>query len=1496
MFYNRDQKVNIDREKDFKFHALAWHAEDFLDETDADEGEIPIPNYCIKCFGVDEFGHSVSLSIKGFKPYFYVKVDDSWTRQSVKVFHEHLSTLLPYTLANSIVSAKLVKKKDFWGFTNFRDFQFVKLSFANHQAMRSINYKLQQIKKDGMKIPRLGQKGFYFKTYESNIDPFIRFIHIMNLEPTGWIKLAGKTFSKYTEMLNTTCQIDLEANWKMVLKHDCLSSAPFLIASFDIECKSNNSIDFPIAKKDYKKLATELYEVVTRFVRKEVSEYNKKIILLNSLLYAFDLELKGNMNDDTKNFPYHLHVSKLVLKEAKNIEKIRNLIDIHIDDFYTLIIGKSARYLILCKENKDTEKQKHLVIASLLKESFDTFFPALEGDPIIQIGTTFHKYGDRSCCFKHIVTLKSCDPIDGVEVKACDSEQELLLEWKNMINKYNPDIITGYNIFGFDFSYIHDRVIDLGIKKEFMIIGRIIERECEFKTQQLSSAALGENKLDFIDMPGRVLIDILKVIRRDHNLDMYKLDFVAKHFMGMQKNDVSPREIFRLQDGSSSDRKRIAEYCIQDCELCNNLMIKLEILANNMGMSNVCLVPLSFIFMRGQGIKIYSLVLKQCLENGYVIPVINKNPEVDGKPDDDSYEGAIVLEPQEGIYVDDPVSVVDYASLYPSSMISGNLSHDCFVIDKKYDNLPNVSYTDIEYDQFQTLENKTKVKIGVSTSRFVELPNGEKGIVPRILMKLLEARKSTRKQVKLKQVNLFSGEVHVGFFDTKASIISKTNKEELYINPNDIESVTDFYNDFQKIVLDGLQLAYKVTANSLYGQIGAKTSQIHLKDIAACTTAIGRKMILLAKDFLEKEYQANIIYGDSVTSYTPVLIRDNMGNINLHTIDTLAERYGNSKWLPCNENGRQTKDACELYGIETWTDNGWTALHRVIRHTLAPHKKIVRVLTHTGLVDVTDDHSLLDFEGHPVTSKDVSIGTPLLHHIPPVCGHNDETFSEVEAQVMGFFFGDGLNNANDDILKRYLSLCEKAYPEFKCVVMSTKKSSGVDKISPRCEKEYGLTSKFVEKYRLIMYDGNAKIIPCQIFNSPIHIKEAFWRGLYDADGDKDKNGYIRIDQKSMLSASHIALLASYLGKNVSINTRVDKPNIFRLTTTTRSQRKMKSTIKKMYEVPYTGHVYDLTTDNHHFAAGVGRLILHNTDSVFATFPNKDEHGNKLKGKAAIMKSIETAQHASEKIKSLLPKPHDLEYEKTFWPFMLLAKKRYLGNKYEFNDIDFKMNSMGTVLKRRDNAPIVKHMYGGIVDIILNKQDIVGSIKYLQQQLQAIIDGKFPLQQFIITKSLSGDYKNPSSQAHKVLADRIADRDPGNKPQVNDRIPFVFINVPNISKDALQGERIENPDFVVANKLTIDYTHYITNQIMTPLLQIYALVAEHIKSKKYDSKYYQRIYKELLAENNGDVKKTKTKFYDIKEKCVKELLFDGILNSLNRTKTNNRAITDFFKPS
>jgi len=332
----------------------------------------------------------------------------------------------------------------------------------------------------------------------------------------------------------------------------------------------------------------------------------------------------------------------------------------------------------------------------------------------------------------------------------------------------------------------------------------------------------------------------------------------------------------------------------------------------------------------------------------------------------------------------------------------------------------------------------------------------------------------------------------------------------------------------------------------------------------------------------------------------------------------------------------------------------------------------------------------------------------------------------------------------------------------------------------------------------------------------------------------------------------------------------------------------------MIEIEYSGYVYDLTTENHHFAAGVGNLIVHNTDSVFYTFNLQTPDGQPIRGKDALEITIELAQEVGEISAKFLKGPHDFEYEKTFMPFCLLSKKRYVGMLYETDPNKCKRKEMGIVLKRRDNAPIVKDVYGGIIDILMKKQNIPDAVQYLKNCLQNIVEEKYPIEKLIITKSLRSGYKNPKSIAHKVLADRITARDPGNKPGPGDRIPFVYISVKG--KKVLQGDKIETPTFIAENKLKIDYSFYITNQIMKPVQQLFALVLEKIwtiQNKIPKLFKYKKDVQSLNDKYPNDDVKFQEKLEEFRCKEIKSLLFDEYLRETNNEKAGNQSVTKFF---
>jgi DNA polymerase elongation subunit (family B) len=855
-------------------------------------------------------------------------------------------------------------------------------------------------------------------------------------------------------------------------------------------------------------------------------------------------------------------------------------------------------------------------------------FPVAQnaGDEITEIGMSFRYSDDMLNSYRRIVLIngtasESEDP--SVEFISCRNEKDLLMRFDKLIRDENPDAICGYNTFGFDDSYIADRADKLNVE---MRLGRIDPNSWKSSRDRVETIkkkfelASGTFAVRYFDMPGRLPIDLLLSVRREQNLDSYKLDNVASTFLrdkvtnvveltgtetqmyeihtkntrglfvgnlvrfdivtntinpyrdgskfkvievhpkkfivelphahylfddlstdelkklewSFTKDDTSFKDMLEAHRGTPEQRARIAKYCVQDCDLVLTLMAKLDTLVNARGMADVCFVPIQYIFLRGQGIKIYSAVVYNASKRNQIIMT------QEGFEGDTSYEGAIVLPPKIGMYLNQPVPVLDFNSLYPSNMIAYNLSPDTLLYVKRYDengskqwqrgpdgkDFTERGYTvdEIKYDVHDESGN------GRMVCGFIQPKTDDPrtvGLLPLTLDILLKKRKETRKRM---------------------------------------ETTED---DAQKSVLNGLQLAYKVVANSVYGQCGSKTSPIRSLEVAASTTAAGRDRIQDAKRIVETEFGGQVIYGD-------------------------------------------------------------------------------------------------------------------------------------------------------------------------------------------------------------------------------------------------------------------------------------------------------------------------------------------TDSIFIKFQTTN-----------LEESMKLGQQAAERITSWIDrKPYKIEYEKTFYPFILFCRKRYVGMMYEDDPTKCKRKSMGIALKRRDNAPIVKDVFGGALDILMEKRDIKTAQKFVQDMLVQVMQNKIPLEKYVVTKQLRDDYitevpteiKNhqskgkpselnmskasyilikryamehdlelpKSSIAHRTLADRMEERDPGNKPQVGDRIPYIYVAARRDEKK--QGDRIEHYDYVKEKNLKPDVEFYITNQIQNPVAQMFALAVDQLDGYKSRTNYATMLTQYM--EDGKDEEDATLAVLKQKEKELESILFLG----------------------
>ena len=1103
-----------------------------------------------------------------------------------------------------------------------------------------------------------------------------------------------------------------------------------------------------------------------------------------------------------------------------------------------------------------------------------------ENDKITQIGITFYDYATKQRV-EYIATNKANNDIkmhsDKFIIDEYDNEKEVILGWINTMKKMDPDIVMGYNSNNFDWKYIYERCKFLNIELYLFKISRLHDYPSKWiADQKLSSSARGENVFNYLDSSGIINTDLMTVIKQNYKLPGYKLNEVAQEFIGDQKEDLSPADLFQMADGTDKEILEVLTYCVKDCTLLIDILLKKCIISNTIAMSCVCHVPYDFIEYKGQQVKVHSQLLYESRLNDYLVPTIPYK-EASADDEEEKFTGATVLEPTPGAYFE-PVSGLDFASLYPSIMIANNYSYETMVKNKDFDNIEGVEYKDIVWKEDEGKENERTECV-----RFVQ---NKKGILPTMLEKLWMERKSIKKEMKK----------------------AKANMKEA----TDPEIIKQYENEYE--VLDGFQLAMKVSMNSIYGFTGANFGRLPEKRIAAATTAEGRRMIRQCKDYLLENFDCEVVYGDSVADYTPVFIMHN-SELKIIQIKDL-EKLTMNVWKLIDDSDKECIDVSNE-NIFTWSDNGWTHLKSIIRHKLHESKNMIRVLTHTGLVDVTDDHSLLREDKTEVSPKNVNIGDTLLHYKNPI---NSNSYNSVftkkitweEAKVMGFFFGDGscgyyncnsgnkaswaLNNKDIQLLEKYKTLCECAYPEFSWVIYNTVKSSNVYKLSLN-ENENKNKVNFIKNYRNLFYNFDKnKIIPDCIINNEPEIREAFLEGLYDADGDKDTNGYVRIDQKSQISACQIKWLFESLGYNTSINTRKDKLNIYRITASFNKNRKKTSEIKKLDKIEYDGYVYDLTTSNHHFAAGIGNMIVHNTDSVYVKF--KTEHDPQSRKHMVDIFAI--SERAGEELSNLFRKPIEMEFEKVMYPFIIFSKKRYACVIYTNIDYYDYIDYKGIQVVRRDNCPFVKEKSIEIFKLLLLEKDIDKAVQLARKYIQDLLNGNVPIKDLVISKALKGwgsyefdkqficntcgkrwyinveedkkikkkysvnywDNYNPKKTLkdnldlfktmnhycfeckaetafdnnianipHVALARKMEKRDQYNCPQVGERVPYVFKKTS--SKRDTQFQKVEDPKYLVQNKIEIDYEYYWEHQFKSAVETIFEpILKENLRDRLY----------------------------------------------------------------
>jgi len=906
---------------------------------------------------------------------------------------------------------------------------------------------------------------------------------------------------------------------------------------------------------------------------------------------------------------------------------------------------------------------------------------------------------------KYLFNLDTCGDISDTEVFTFKSEKKLLISYAKFVNEVDPDIIVGYNIFGFDNGYLFERAQVLEIT-EFNYQSKLNGKYTSIEKKILNNQQSGFNEWKMTRLYGRIHIDLLQVIKKDFKLESYKLNTVGEHFLGEGKDDVSPREIFEAwsAEGTTEKRTRVGKYCVQDTVLCLKLFEKFAVLPNHIEMAKVTRVPLEYLITRGQSIKVFSQIAYQTRKAGYLIPTMKSNKATD------KFQGATVLDAKVGYY-QKPVAGLDFASLYPSIMIAHNMCYSTIVLDPKYVNIPGVEYSHIEW----VGDSGEKFKFS-----FVQKINDQvfDGVLSGILQSLWKNRKVTKKQM---------------------------------------NASTD---PFVKTVLNAKQLAIKVSMNSIYGFTGAVVGALPCLGISQSVTGCGRQMIEQTSTLARERFNCEVVYGDSVVPDTPVLLKIN-GKIVILPISELFGMYPRREYPQFKSNDINViskEQSCPLIDdyLMVWTSSGWSRIVRTIRHLC--HKRIYRIHTPTGLVDVTEDHSLLDPKLNEIKPKDLLWKQELYHSYP-----------------------DDISNINTDLIK---------LNDTNLMNMETKYFKTNNKLEAAY---YYLLAKIENKDVEIDYSGNEIIIK---INNTI------------------------VPQMPDFKTKRLAKDPKFIGFN-----NMD-------------------------------YVYDIETEDGTFQAGVGEMIVKNTDSCYVIFPEPVNQDGTLTN---LFKLAETA---AEEISKTFKKPIELEFEKFMYPLILVAKKRYMYLEWTKPEThNGCIEAKGVELVRRDNCPYVKETLDAVLNPIMFKNNLEQGVQAAEYHIDQLLNGQVDIKKLILSKNLRNDYKGYTkspegkwlapktieskvdgkkvkkevkdskgnvvleescpTMAHVALVEKMRERDPNSAPKPGDRVPFVYIDIGD--PKALSWKKVEDPVYAIENRVPIDTLYYLEHQLKNPLKTIFDIL-------------------------------------------------------------------------
>jgi len=796
----------------------------FIQDTDQDEKESneleDLNFFTVHTFGKTKEGESVAVHVTGYTPYLYVNYNDKNADASWGSVFELLQKQLLKWQKNDDDSFEIVSdasqhlidggvsyQKSIWGYNFDQKIPVYKLYFRSMYAYKKIKNILQGC--HGNKLSTSDVQGFY--------------------------SIASKLpyNEQYKYMMQFSKERDVSINCLRFAIKLGKASLPLQFA----KCALYDVVD-PILRfahlKDLK--------MASWF---EIEDYYTP----DTRVTSCDLEYTVDYNDIN---PFACDTICTQIKEmAFDIESYSPT-----DKFPDANNKEDVVYQIGITLKMYSDKKAKRILLHLAETGRCTGIPSQnvcvrENENLVDLCK------NRECLKNgHVETI--VEPI----VENYTSEKALLLRFQEIISTENPDLIYGYNSDGFDWKYLMIRAQVNNCFMEFCKLSRLDDYYCKVVEKKFQSSAYGDNIYFRVDIPGRLNIDLMIWIQRNMPVDRYpdyKLDTIADIELSQNKHDITFKEIFRAyRVGDEFLLNKIGDYCLQDTILVQKLVNKLDVVTQLFEMANLTSVPVSYLLSKGQQIKVYSIISKDAMLKDSIVPFLDVKS-------DSSFTGAIVLEPKTGCF-QTPIAVLDFASLYPSIQVAYKICYSTIVLDPMlYNTLKDMksrgqelSINGVRFDNIEWQDDVIKCTTLDGNERIFSNADSAKESLNVAKKDILDSIKSGGGStscgtfVNFKQDYLFFFAQNTSSIIPDLQVVLKQSRKNVRKMMGLIENSDNVEDLLRYRVLNGRQLAIKVTMNSIYGFTSA--FMLNLSSLSACVTAKGRQMIEMTKNFMENDF------------------------------------------------------------------------------------------------------------------------------------------------------------------------------------------------------------------------------------------------------------------------------------------------------------------------------------------------------------------------------------------------------------------------------------------------------------------------------------------------------------------------------------------------------------------------------------------------------------------------------------------------------------------